>query len=221
MIEKQYEGHLELKRKKGLTRLGIEKSASWQLDPRHLAFSLSRYKFVAKMLSGKKNVLEVGCGDGFAIPIVLQEVGSVHAVDIDPVFIEDIAERVEDTWPFTFAVHDILSGSLPNIYDGAYFLDVFEHIPMSHERILLKNIANSLISTGVCILGTPSLESQAYASSLSKQGHINCKSGPDLKKLMLDYFDNVFLFSMNDEIVHTGYYVMAHYLFVIGCGVKR
>ena len=29
---------------------------------------------------------------------------------------------------------------------------------------------------------------------------------------MNKYFENTFLFSMNDEIVHTGYYKMAHYL---------
>ena len=36
----------------------------WIQDPRGLVFSLSRYKFVSKMLEGKKNVLEVGCGTG-------------------------------------------------------------------------------------------------------------------------------------------------------------
>ena len=30
-----------------------------------------------------------------------------------------------------------------------------------------------------------------------------------------------FIFSMNDEIVHTGFYPMAHYLFGIGIGVRK
>ena len=55
------------------------------------------------------------------------------------------------------------------------------------------------------IIGTPSLESQAYASPPSKAGHINCKSGDELKALLSSYFHNVFLFSMNDEVVHTGF----------------
>lgn len=29
-----------------------------------------------------------------------------------------------------------------------------------------------------------------------------------------------FLFSMNDEVVHTGYYPMAHYLIAVGIGPK-
>ena len=76
-VEAQYEGHLDLKDKQGLVKLGVEKSANWHSDPKRLAFVLSRYKFAAKMLSGKDRVLEVGCGDGFPIRILLQEVGSV------------------------------------------------------------------------------------------------------------------------------------------------
>ena len=34
----------------------------------------------------------------------------------------------------------------------------------------------------------------------------------ELKKLMQHYFHNVFMFSMNDEVVHTGFHPMAHYL---------
>ena len=70
------------------------------------------------------------------------------------------------------------------------------------------------------ILGMPSLESQQYASPQSKAGHVNCKSGEDLKKLLVHYFDNVFLFSMNDEVVHTGYTPMAHYLLVLCCSKR-
>jgi hypothetical protein len=73
---------------------------------------------------------------------------------------------------------------------------------------------------GVAIVGMPSLESQAHASPQSKAGHVNCKTGGDLRQLFLDYFDNVFLFSMNDEVIHTGFSPMAHYLLVLCCGKR-
>jgi hypothetical protein len=38
---------------------------------------------------------------------------------------------------------------------------------------------------------------------------------PDLKATMSRNFHNVFMFSMNDEVVHTGYHKMAHYLFAV------
>jgi hypothetical protein len=77
-----------------------------------------------------------------------------------------------------------------------------------------------LTEHGVAIIGMPSLESQTHASPTSQGGHVNCKSMPDLKKTMKKYFHNVFMFSMNDEVVHTGYYPMAHYLFAV-CSGKR
>ena len=220
-VERQYEGHIELKEKQGLTRLGVEKNANWHGDPKRLVFVLARYKFIAKMLSGKKRVLEVGCGDAFPVRIVLQEVGELHAVDIDPLFIEDALERVDPAWPFTLAVHDMLSGPVPGEFDGAYTLDVLEHIEQASERRFLENILASLTPKGVLIVGMPSLESQTYAAPLSKIGHINCKKGPDIKALMLEYFDNVFMFSMNDEVIHTGYQPMAQYLFALCVGKRE
>ena len=37
---------------------------------------------------------------------------------------------------------------------------------------------------------------------------------------MQQFFHNVFVFSMNDEVVHTGYFPMAHYLLALGCTLK-
>jgi 2-polyprenyl-3-methyl-5-hydroxy-6-metoxy-1,4-benzoquinol methylase len=218
--EPQYDAHLELKEFRGLTRLGIEKNGNWHSDPRRLVFALSRYKFVAKMFAGKARALEVGCGDAFPLPIVLQEVATVHAVDIDPVFIDDIRERFDDKWPFTFEVHDMLAGPLRPPYDAAYSLDVLEHIPAEREHLFLRNVVDSLTPAGELIIGMPSLESQVYASPGSAVGHVNCKSAPALKALLQGYFHSVFMFSMNDEVVHTGYYPMAQYLFAV-CANKR
>jgi SAM-dependent methyltransferase len=220
-VEPQYEQHVELKESRGLTRLGIEKNGNWHNDPRRLVFVLSRYKFVSKMLSGRARVLEVGCGDAFPARIVLQEVQSLHVTDIDPVFIRDIEERIDERWPFTYEVHDMLSGPVQRpAYDAAYSLDVLEHIHPHRERVFLRNVVDSLLPTGELIIGMPSLESQVYASAGSKAGHVNCKSGPALKALLQEYFHSVFMFSMNDEVVHTGYYHMAQYILAV-CAHKR
>ena len=220
-VEIQYYGHIELKQTQGLTKLGVEKNANWHTDPRRLVFALSRYKFVSKIFSGKKRVLEIGCGDAFPARILLQEVESVHCVDIDPLFIEDANQRMDSKWPFTCAVHDITSGPVSGIYDAAFSLDVLEHIPAEKDDLYFKNISTSLTDSGVLIVGMPSLESQTYASPLSKIGHINCKTGAELKGLAEKYFQNVFIFSMNDEVVHTGYQPMAQYLFALCVGKKN
>src|SRR5215470_16627518 len=71
--EPQYSRCLELKEKFGLTSLGLMTNQVWYDDPRRLTFLLARYKFVSKMLSGRRNVAEVGCGDAFGTRIVQQE----------------------------------------------------------------------------------------------------------------------------------------------------
>jgi len=219
--EPQYQSQVTLRESKGLTELGLMMNQVWHDDPKRLLFVLARYKFVAKMLAGKKRVLEVGCGDAFATRIVLQEVGSVCAVDFDEVFVNDIHARMEERWKFDCKVHDILAGPVDGVFDGAYSLDVLEHIYADREQQFLSNICTSLTSEGMLIIGTPSLESQQYASPPSKAGHVNCKSQEQLRALLGIFFTNVFIFSMSDEVIHTGFGKMAHYLFAIGVGKKE
>lgn len=218
--ESQYQVCVEAALSRGLETLGLRGSESWHEDPKHLLFRLARYKFVSKMFAGRKHVLEIGCGDCFGTRIVQAEVGKVTGIDFDGVFIEDAKARMVPKWKFDVMVHDMLDGPVPGEFDGVYALDVLEHIEQKHEDTFLRNAFANLTQNGAAIIGLPSLESQPYASVQSKIGHINCKSLPDLKKLMEQYFHNVFPFSMNDEVVHTGYAKMAHYVFCIGAGKK-
>lgn len=218
--EPQYQECIEAVANRGFERLGLRSSQSWHDDPKHLLFRLSRYKFVAKMLTGSESVLEIGCGDAFGTRLVQQEVKALSGTDFDPVFIKDVETRMVDRWRFPVFTHDLLDGPIAGNYDGIYALDVLEHISSKDENTFLKNAFAPLTQHGVGIIGMPSLESQVYASPTSRAGHVNCKSMPDLKKLMQVYFHNVFMFSMNDEVVHTGYYPMAHYLFALGANKK-
>ncbi|PYK02877.1 MAG: SAM-dependent methyltransferase [Verrucomicrobia bacterium] len=218
--EPQYQCCIDLQQKQGLTSLGLMSNYMWHNDPRHLAFLLSRYKFVAKMLSGKEHVLEVGCADAFGTRVVLQEVRKLTAVDFDPVFVKDANSRMDERWKFTCRVHDMIEKPVDGTFDGAYALDVLEHIPKEQEHRFVSNIAASLTAPGVLMLGSPSLQSQAYASAASKAGHVNCKDAAGLKTFLSTFFHNVFIFSMNDEVVHTGYYPMAQYLFALACSKR-
>lgn len=222
--EPQYQGCVDLRDAGGLTRLGLMSNQVWHDDPKRLTFLLARYKFVAKMLARRQHVLEVGCADAFGTRIVQQEVGHVTAVDFDPVFIADAQERMDGAWPLDLRVHDMLEGPVRRegggAFDGAYSLDVLEHISREQEDGFLTNLAHSLEPGGAAIVGSPSLESQAYASPPSREGHVNCKSHDEFVAVLERHFDNVFLFSMNDEVVHTGFYRMAHYLMALCCGPR-
>jgi len=174
------------------------------------------------MLAGKSEVLEVGCGDAFGTMLVLQTVGSVHGIDFEPMVIEDAQARLaaEGVERCTFSVLDITERPVGKKFDAAYSLDVIEHIPAQSEDRLMANICSSLRPHAVCIIGTPNVEGRKYATPASAEGHVNLKSAETLTELLSRYFHNVFIFSMNDEVVHTGFYPMAHYLLGMGVGVK-
>jgi 2-polyprenyl-3-methyl-5-hydroxy-6-metoxy-1,4-benzoquinol methylase len=219
--EKQYQQPIQLIKQRGNERLGLMTSWAYLDDPKRLAFTLSRYKFVAKMLSRCEHVLEVGCGDAFATRIVRQEVKAVTAVDFDENFITDALSRMQDPWRFECRQHDMLEGPVEGQFDGIFSLDVLEHIPPEQEDRFICNMIAPLMEHGVTIIGMPSLQSQAYASVQSKAGHVNCKDQVDFKTLMRSYFHNVFMFSMNDEVVHTGYHAMSHYNLALCCSRRR
>src|SRR5579863_5086252 len=127
--EPQYLRTLELARESGLTTLGLMTNQAWTDDPRHLLFTLARYKFVAKMLTGRRHVLEVGCADAFGSRLVLQEVERLTATDFDQAFVDDVLRRMDPRWQFECRQHDFLLGPFsPGNFDAAYALDVIEHI---------------------------------------------------------------------------------------------
>jgi len=214
--EAQYQPVIELIKHRP-QRLGVSSGWGWYDDPKRLAFCLSRYKFVSKMLQGRERALEVGCGDGFYSRIVRQAVGSLVAVDFDADFIASAKEVMDERWTIDFRLHDMLEGGVAGSFDAIYSLDVFEHIPAEQEDLFLRNLTAPLERHGVVIIGAPSLESQAYASQISKDGHVNCKSQEDFRKVLQKHFHTVFMFSMNDEVVHTGFSRMSHYNIGLCC----
>lgn len=198
--------------------MGNRSGMSYLDDPIRLAFSLSRYKFVAKMFEGFDSVLEIGAGDGFKSPIIGQFCKKLTLSDIEK---ENMSEfnriKVKN---FDYIINDFTKKKLAKKFDGIYSLDVLEHIHKKKENIFIKNLKNSLKSHGSLIIGMPSLESQKYASKWSKLGHINCKTKKELKKLLHRYFNNVYMFSMNDEVLHTGFDSMSHYILAIANSKK-
>ncbi|MBN2562029.1 MAG: methyltransferase domain-containing protein [Phycisphaerae bacterium] len=206
--------------KHGPVCLGPYSSFTWRHDAKHLLFTLARYKFCAKMLAGKRRILEIGCGDAIGGALVLQGVDVVHGIDLEDVIINH--DKRSNPYPgrMTFDVLDITEASPGGIYDAAISLDVLEHIDADRESRFMQNVCSSLRREAIFIVGTPNIAAQVHASLINDEGHTNLKTADALRALLATYFENVLIFSMNDEVVHTGYYPMAHYLLGMGIGVK-
>jgi len=200
--------------------LGSNTSKIMESDPKLLLFTLSRHKFVSKMFSGFDKVLEIGCQEGFGSSIVSKEVKQLYALDFYKPYIESCKRRI-NVENIKFSSHDMLDGPIPENFNGVFALDVLEHIEKSHEDAFMKNIVKSLHPHGTLIIGMPSTESQKYASEASKIGHVNCKEGKELNEFCKKYFHNVYSFSMNDEVLHTGFFPMSQYIFTLSSSLKN
>jgi len=204
------------------TRITLGRAASnaYIADPKMISFMAARYKFVAKMLQGKETALEAGCGDGFGAPIVAQSVKKLYCTDIDEATLKDNATRLSFLHNVSFEYFDFRERKFSTQVRAAYCVDVIEHIFPQEEKTFLQNVAASILPFGVAIIGTPNQSADQYASVNSRKGHVNLKDHESLRALLSRYFHRVFLFSMNDEIVHTGFHQMAHYLWGVCVGPK-
>lgn len=101
-------------------------------------------------------------------------------------------------------------------YDGAVCLDVIEHVERGvHSAVFVSRLAGALSKDGIAVIGTPSALAAEYASPQSQVGHINLYTPDRFRDELRKHFRHVFLFSMNDEVVHTGFDKLAHYLLAL------
>lgn len=202
--------------------LGRYASDEYATDPKHFAFVSSRYKFASKMLGGMGTVLEIGCGDGFGAPIVADAVDKLICTDINAPMLKEIQRRHANfALNASYVYHDFREQPFEPMADGGYLIDVIEHIFPGEEDAFMSNIAGSLNEHGVLLIGTPNKTAEQYASEWSRKGLINLKTQQTLNELTTRYFHNVFNFSMNDEVVHTGYAPMCHFLWALCVDPRR
>ena len=195
-------------------------------DPKRFGFVMSRYKFACKMMRLCKNIVEIGCGEGIgALTFLAETKANILCLDFDEIQINYAKNRLlpailkaQPTWGsrVRYEIRDLASSPLVTPADGVASLDVIEHVDKSEERQFMSNIVNALEPYGIAVIGTPNACASAFASERSRIGHINLFTSERLEALLRDYFKQVFMFSMNDEIVHTGFNSLAHYIFAVG-----
>ena len=182
---------------------------------RRLVYCLSRYKFVSKLLQGKNSLLELGCNDGFYTMVFKDVVQNITGIDFDEDSIKYASETLAEN-NIKFILSDIFCIEKLGSFDAVVSMDVIEHIEKHQEDDFLKIMCMNLNEHGIGIVGTPNITASEYASDESKIGHINLYDHTGLYNLMNKYFHNTFIFSANDETVHTGFYPMAHYFIAVG-----
>ncbi|MFH1593944.1 MAG: class I SAM-dependent methyltransferase [Candidatus Omnitrophota bacterium] len=199
--------------------LGRYLSYQFKSSPRRILYSMSYYKFAAKVIGTCKRVLDVGCGEGLGTWLLATECGQAKGIDMDKDSI-DIGNKNWKDPRVSFECSDFLNRKQDQC-DALVILDVIEHILPENESRFFKECVDCLNPDGIAIIGTPNVTSQVFAKDITKAGHVNLFSGDRIEDRMRQYFSNVFIFGANDEVIHTGFRPMAHYLIAIGCGKRK
>ncbi|MCI8529271.1 MAG: class I SAM-dependent methyltransferase [Lachnospiraceae bacterium] len=193
-------------------------------DVKHLTFTLSRYKFASKLLMYKEEVelLELGCQEALGALMFQQNMNlkTYTGIDFDKRAIEWNRDNLFPNMEFICADFFNCAELENRKFDAVVSLDVIEHIRLDMEDQYCEVICGKLNGGGTAIVGTPSIMLSPYACEASKIGHINLYDQKRLYGLMSKYFHNVFIFNMNDEIVHTGFAPMSCYIFAVCCNQK-
>lgn len=197
-------------------------------DIKHLNFVLSRYKFASKMAENKPafNLLELGCSFGLGAKFFsqLKNFNRFVGVDFDKQAI-DWANETFATDRISFLYDNflgkdyraLLSDNITsNGYDVIVSIDVIEHI--ENEGKFLETLRTNISDDGIAIIGTPNITMNAYASAGSKVGHVNLFDQKRLHSVLSKVFQNVFIFGMTDEVIHTGFYPMCCYIMAVCAG---
>lgn len=186
-------------------------------NPRWVLFTFARYKFASKMIGQFPllNVLDLGCNEGYGTLLLTEYGHKVTGIDSDRNAIKWARSNLGDKANF---IGDDFLGKCYGKFDAVVSLDVIEHI--EDTKGYFDTIISNLKDDGFCIIGTPNDTFKPYASEIARLGHVNPFSAERLRDTTKQHFRNVFLFGMNDEVVHTGFYPMCNYLFVLGVGVR-
>lgn len=175
----------------------------------------ARYKFSARMLTAKKRILDIGCGEGWGTSLLknICQKSEVTALDKDSNCISFFKEYT--FFDIRILESDFFDFTEDTLFDGCVCLDVIEHLPPETVPVFLDKISSHLTDDGQLILGTPSAHSAVFASQSRVQAHLKEYTPDELTKMLRKPFKTVNLFSMSDECVNTSFLDLAWYLMAV------
>jgi len=185
-----------------------------------LLVRLARYKFVARNLKKTDRVFEIGSGTGLGAQFLAQHCAFVKGIEFKE---EEIARAnsINRRSNVEFIQGDFFDLKAQEKFDAIVNLDVIEHMPEDTGEKFIAKTTRHLSKNGMMIIGTPSIYSFPYQGPRSQAAHIKCYDQEELLKIVDRHYGRTMAFSMNDEIVHTGFSKLAWYYFVVAFYPKK
>ncbi|OUU21232.1 MAG: hypothetical protein CBB97_16605 [Candidatus Endolissoclinum sp. TMED37] len=140
MKKKSHQILYETSQKFGQTSLGMNSNFMWNIDPKKLFISMARYKFVSRVLEGKKNVLEIG-GEPFRSRIVKQNVKNLTVYTKEEFTYNESLDNKNKNFKINFRLQNLdqIKVNKNNTkFDGIYALDFINKLSKKKRKIIFK-----------------------------------------------------------------------------------
>jgi len=167
-------------------------------SPLMIARHFCAYKY-AQSLVGGKEVLDIGCGEGYGSDFLAGSAKSVLGIDYDAAII-DYAKDKYQKLKLEFLVLDIKDlDSLSRKFDVICSFQNIEHIQDTEK--LLKNISNLLNDHGVFICSTCNIKDASANSKIPfNKFHVKEYGPIEFKVLLERYFRRVEIMGLKRSI---------------------
>lgn len=163
--------------------------------------SRKRLQFLAKKLTPKGKVLNIGVGGGNFEEIAVQQSHTVYSLDPDEETIENLRQRFDMGDKARIGVCQKIP--FPDqLFDNVVISEVIEHLANEAIKRTLKEISRVLVADG-CLIGTvparEDIRSQTVicphcGERFHRWGHLQSFSLEQIEKLLVPYFEILELF---------------------------
>jgi 2-polyprenyl-3-methyl-5-hydroxy-6-metoxy-1,4-benzoquinol methylase len=189
---------------------------AFQEDPLDFFIVLARYKFAIRQLKKTDVVLDAGCGPGYGAVFLSKFAGRVVGGDVDAELVQRNQKAFSNVPNLSFKELDLQDSELDcEPFDVVVSMDVIEHFEEDQADGVVANYARLTKDKGFALIGTPNIASRQFASQRRLDSHPKEYSPEEFTALLERHYSRVFLFSMTDEAVSTGFPKMAWYLMAL------
>lgn len=183
------------------------------------SIKLARYKFVSKMLSSDDEIIDIGCGGGLSTLFFSKFCKHALGVDNDESRIPEW-NKIKNK-QVRFLKQDVKNINAINSTANCIInIDFIEHFDKEDGIKIIKNCKNYLHTqenkrNKMFIIGTPSFYSKKYRAPHNLKNHKYEYKPDELNEICKKFFSRTLNFTMNDELVHTGFDKLGWYFFII------
>lgn len=170
---------------------------------------LKVYEFLSKNAKNKQ-ILEVGCGDGYGAAFLAKSVGSIVAVDYENEVISTAQNKYKANNLKYLCMDATKLGFNENEFDLVCSFQVIEHIPENRLLTYLTELKRVLKPDGELYLSTLNLEKVMKDPSTYKKNPAHCKefriSG--LRDVLSKVFNDYVIYGLHPSLEHQFYLIL-------------